>query len=129
MWVRIPSRLFMRKKRIIKCTCKECGEKFDRPYHRFHEVHKTFCSRLCASRYNITYADKRPAYEDKEKQIRANGLINMRVRRGALEKPQCCEECKQKKKLDAHHPDYDFPDQVVWLCRSCHMKEHCKEVV
>lgn len=118
----------MRKKRIIKCICKECGEKFDRPYHRFHDGRNTFCSRPCASRYNVTHATKLPVCENKTKQVRTNGLINMRIQRGTLQKPVCCESCKQEKKLDAHHPDYNFPDQIKWVCRSCHMKKHYETI-
>ena len=25
-----------------------------------------------------------------------------------------------------HHPDYSKPDEIVWLCRYHHRKEHCK---
>jgi len=57
--------------------------------------------------------------------VRANGLVNMRQRRGALAQPTCCTQCGiEKKKLDKHHEDYSKPEQVEWLCRSCHMKRH-----
>ena len=35
-----------------------------------------------------------------------------------------CEACGQIKPLVAHHKDYSRPLDIVWLCKSCHMKEH-----
>jgi hypothetical protein len=26
-----------------------------------------------------------------------------------------------------HHPDYDKPLEVVWVCRSCHLDIHAEE--
>ena len=34
-----------------------------------------------------------------------------------------CEGCGAKK-VHAHHPDYDKPVDVKWLCASCHHQEH-----
>lgn len=35
-----------------------------------------------------------------------------------------CAACKRKRKLEAHHVDYDEPLQVVWLCMKCHKATH-----
>ena len=60
--------------------------------------------------------------------IRANGLVNMRVRRGAMARPDRCTQCGNRGRVDAYHEDYSKPDAVEWLCRSCHMKRHWKKV-
>lgn len=57
-------------------------------------------------------------------QIRADGLINMRRRRGRLARPDRCSQCGRVGKVDGHHDDYQKADEVLWLCRSCHMKRH-----
>ena len=47
------------------------------------------------------------------------------VRRGRIQKPNCCEICGTepgKMHLHAHHADYSKPLEVVWLCRLCHAK-------
>ena len=43
-------------------------------------------------------------------------------RRGYL-KPELCERCEEPK-VEMHHPDYDKPLEVVWLCRPCHLTLH-----
>jgi hypothetical protein len=34
-----------------------------------------------------------------------------------------CEDCGDPD-TEAHHPDYDRPMVVRWLCRKCHKAEH-----
>ena len=44
------------------------------------------------------------------------------LRRGLIVK-QPCEQCGAEP-VDGHHPDYDKPLQVIWLCRRCHVSVH-----
>ena len=46
------------------------------------------------------------------------------LRRGLLERRPCVR-CSAEP-ADAHHPDYQRPLLVVWLCRKCHKREHRK---
>lgn len=39
--------------------------------------------------------------------------------------PQPCETCGAK--AEAHHPDYDRPGYVRWLCRRHHRQLHLRE--
>lgn len=39
--------------------------------------------------------------------------------------PQPCEVCGEK--AEAHHPDYDRPGEVRWLCRKHHRRIHARE--
>jgi hypothetical protein len=48
----------------------------------------------------------------------------MRLRRGVISRPSACLHCKKVGRVDAHHPAYDQPDLVAFLCRSCHMRAH-----
>lgn len=111
----------------IPAVCIVCGADF---MARKDELKRGFakcCSRRCASSLG-RLALKQMAFsptKSKAEQIRASGLVNMRERRGAIVKPSCCQQCGvQGKKLDKHHEDYQKPDEVVFLCRSCHMKRH-----
>jgi len=54
----------------------------------------------------------------------AHSCLRSAIRRG-LVTPQPCEECGTER-AEAHHPDYDRPMVVRWLCRRHHKAEHRK---
>jgi hypothetical protein len=42
-------------------------------------------------------------------------------------KPTRCSFCgKEDDDLQGHHPDYDVPKYVVWVCRQCHIDIHVR---
>jgi hypothetical protein len=42
-------------------------------------------------------------------------------------KPEYCEQCKKPSKmLHRHHPDYNKPKEIIWLCPPCHGAKHRK---
>lgn len=43
-------------------------------------------------------------------------------------KPKCCEMCERETRLSRHHEDYSKPNEVVWVCGSCHRKIHYNNV-
>lgn len=53
---------------------------------------------------------------------RARLKVFSAIKSGKL-KPLPCFSCGAEK-VDAHHPDYSSPLDVVWLCRSHHMMVH-----
>jgi hypothetical protein len=54
----------------------------------------------------------------------ASHRVRLAVEKGKLI-PQPCESCGEKEgNIDAHHPDYKKPLEVIWLCRSCHKLLH-----
>lgn len=55
----------------------------------------------------------------------ANVILNNAVRDGRIVPwPMCAvPECKTKK-VEGHHPDYDRPLDVVWLCNKHHRECH-----
>lgn len=48
------------------------------------------------------------------------------IESGIIIRPDKCVTCFKECKPEAHHEDYMKPLEVVWLCRSCHGKEHRK---
>jgi hypothetical protein len=49
------------------------------------------------------------------------------VQTGLIERPDACERCgarADEARIHAHHPDYNQPLKVVWLCTLCHGDEH-----
>ncbi|MEY8829646.1 hypothetical protein AB9K34_14760 [Sedimentitalea sp. XS_ASV28] len=47
------------------------------------------------------------------------------LRHGVLER-QPCAVCRDPK-TEAHHPDYERPYEVVWLCRKHHKALHAAQ--
>lgn len=56
------------------------------------------------------------------KAVWAHQALRSALRRGLLERKPC-EVCGAEK-TDAHHPDYDRPMLVQWLCRLHHRAVH-----
>jgi len=59
-----------------------------------------------------------------QKKIFARTKIGNDLRDGKIVKPNYCSRCNGTGRIEAHHPDYDFPLNIVWLCKICHHKEH-----
>ncbi len=48
------------------------------------------------------------------------------VKVGVLVKPERCEKCDKKRRLEMHHANYAYPKRVDWWCPSCHRRyENC----
>lgn len=66
-------------------------------------------------------ASRRRGYTRK---VQCRTLLNNAVRDGRIQRPGCCSVCEAKERINAHHPDYDQPLQVLWLCPLCHAEQH-----
>lgn len=55
----------------------------------------------------------------------AQQSCNRAIKSGKLNKPDRCERCGDGGKIIGHHHNYSKPLDVLWLCCSCHGKEHC----
>jgi hypothetical protein len=60
-----------------------------------------------------------------EKQ-RAREKTRHLIRIGIIKKPENCQICNEKIKLQVHHKDYSNHLDVIFLCLSCHKKQHHK---
>lgn len=59
------------------------------------------------------------------KRNRARSIASAAVASGKLQRPQQCDECGARSdSIEAHHPDYDKPLEVEWLCSACHTDRH-----
>lgn len=57
----------------------------------------------------------------------ARAALHEAMKRGKVIKPDRCEHCSRtfpKAAIHGHHADYSKPLDVVWLCRTCHAREH-----
>ena len=107
--------------------CKECNKK---------DVHNNYFNNRD---YYIEYDKKREKQGSRKidklkyqtdrrkrepEKYKARNAIYNAVRDGRVERKPC-EMCGDKKS-QAHHEDYSKPLDVIWLCRSCHVKHHGK---
>jgi hypothetical protein len=64
----------------------------------------------------------------------AHNKVEKAVLRGRLARPATCQECggsgqpyaDGRAPIQAHHPDYNKPLEVMWLCQRCHHKWHAR---
>ncbi len=59
--------------------------------------------------------------EDKRRTA-AHNAVSRALKSGKLKRLPC-ERCRSEKSV-AHHDDYDFKLQVMWLCQPCHKQRH-----
>jgi hypothetical protein len=59
--------------------------------------------------------------------IHPSGAVARAVREGRMSKPKECSRCGADSHIQAHHHKGYAPEHlldVMWLCASCHRKEH-----
>ena len=64
--------------------------------------------------------------QNNPEQRKAMTAIMHALERGKIEKPDSCQVCNKKRKVQGHHESYE-PEHwldVIWLCASCHKKYH-----
>jgi hypothetical protein len=65
---------------------------------------------------------KLPEVRRKEK---SRAAVRDAVRAGKVYKPTSCQRCGRGHcQIQAHHPNYNEPFNVEWLCASCHGQIH-----
>ncbi len=70
--------------------------------------------------YDAEYKTKYPA------KIKAINAVNNAIKAGRMARPDLCECCGSKCKVQAHHCDYSKQIDVEWLCSPCHYQWHAK---
>jgi len=83
----------------------------------------------CKQNYVATHKEEISKYgKEYSKNNRVKKNVQNKVYRakkqGKIIIPIKCEKCGKTRKLEAHHYDYSKPLDVVYLCNSCHQKEH-----
>src|SRR5258708_23011340 len=76
----------------------------------------------CHSAYMREWRKTHPLNEDEKYKDNCRSAANAYKKRGHLiQKP--CRICWDPDS-QMHHPDYDRPLEVEWLCRPCHLELH-----
>lgn len=102
--------------------CSKCGTQ----HNRFRDREKTGYASYCAGCHAEYMAAHRPSYSElgaeQKKAALARSYARVSQARGRIS-PRPCQVCGSENS-QKHHPDYDQPLEVVWVCRSCHLAIH-----
>lgn len=56
--------------------------------------------------------------------VKIHAAVYRALKRGEIIKPEYCARCGQRARLSCHHFNYLHFMNFIWLCSSCHKKEH-----
>lgn len=114
----------------ISDSCNNCGFFTRRPGSAdtsaclcaWQRVYNTFhvppALRQTAYQINLRLHAEKAALEAKKQ--RARKLARNAEKMGKLVRPDTCEQCGSGGRINGHHPDYDQPLLIEWLCGRCH---------
>ncbi len=111
------------KKDGLRAQCKDC----DKAYYKTHQKERANYQRTrrrtstgkvvmgkWARKHRLKYPEKAKAID----------TVNNAIKADKLRRPLTCESCNKEKFVEGHHPDYDKPLEVEWLCKKCHTELH-----
>lgn len=94
--------------------CSRCGVEHQRQKQRY-------CTR-CHAAYMREWRKTHPLTPEQRHKDACRSYAGVYKRRGHLS-PEPCQNCGNPE-VEMHHPDYDVPLAVIWLCRPCHLARH-----
>ena len=113
-------------------TCRDCSE--SKPLGQFYkhkmmaDGHLNKCKSCVKKRVNKERTDniEKHRARDRARGYREYDPKKAKARRAvrSLDRPDGCSHCGEPGKVEGHHPDYDQPLAVVWLCKPCHTEVH-----
>ncbi len=114
------------KRRYADPALRERAREKSRAYYHARKGDPEFKAQRARHRRNHNEKRKQmrkdPEFMKKEA---AHTYVRAAVFFGDLVKPDQCEDCGNvRKRIHAHHEDYDKPLDVVWLCTRCHGRRH-----
>ena len=123
----------MKKKgAIMSCSRKEQNHRYYLRHRtertatnkRWHAEHPNYSRRYYAEHSARENARIRRWKLGHPEAKRAHGMVQNALRKGLIRKSPYCQLCLQETRLQAHHPDYTQPLEVIWLCSACHVAVH-----
>ena len=103
-------------------TCKSCVNEHCAKYRKEHKEKVVAHTRAWRANHPEKVIARRKQYREKNpKKARAHNAIKHAIAKGKIISMPCfcCGET-----AEAHHPDYDRPLDVVWLCKAHHRAAH-----
>jgi hypothetical protein len=111
--------------------CRVCGETKPLCDFALHEIRggrelrKHRC-KTCFNKWSGQLVLRRRLADPVEiEKTAARSKLRLAVLRGDVKKPESCQSCSGRVRLEAHHHNgYSDPLDVIWLCRRCHNAAH-----
>jgi len=118
------------KRKRIAFNCNNCGKLCVRCIGEFSKRTKHFCSRKCLGKSQSREIDNlsrrfgtgKLTPDETLRRIGVRFKLNKAIGKGVVVR-QSCSECGLEKS-EAHHPDYNKPLDVIWVCRQHHALIH-----
>lgn len=106
--------------------CKECVKLRLRLYRRHHpdlvaEIDRATYRR---KKQSPDFQERKAQYQQKYRTTEINRAHIFAQRYLKATKLDQCEFCHLRLAVHAHHPDYNKPFEVIWLCARCHQRLH-----
>jgi hypothetical protein len=78
--------------------------------------------------YREANPEKFKEYRERDKEKRsARRKVHYALEKGEIERPSKCQCCLTEGPVQAHHPDYEKPLEISWLCIECHNMLHVSQ--
>lgn len=117
----------------FRSNCKECDRAINKKYCQEHKeiLAEKRKLRIKTEREKIGVAVHHGfAVVDKEEVKRRESCRRKAIglrKKGIIKIFDYCQFCGiRNMNLEMHHADYNFPENVIFLCRPCHLKMHWK---
>ena len=116
--------------------CPICGKVVEEK-RNFGGSRRKFCSVNCRVKNyrlnnleRVNKATKKYHSTTKSKfQMSVEAKLRYAVSTGKIKKPEICSVCEKPNKIiHGHHPDYNKPLEVIWVCLQCHVDIHQNRV-
>lgn len=107
--------------------CKECTKKDVLTRARLHSDKIKAYERIRSKtekRKNSRKVYVKKYRQEHPERTRIYTAVERAIRKGVIVKPNNCCICGVETKLYAHHPNYNDPFNVIFMCQSCHKKIH-----
>lgn len=120
-----PEGFYSRGAECRPCACARVGaiRAADPEYYRNYDATRVRRPRKKVDREGNRRRSAKWYAANKHK-ARARDLVQKAIKSGRLTRPATCGRCGAGARIEAHHPDYSKPLDVVWLCDPCHSSEH-----
>lgn len=119
-----------RNKRMKAYKLKEKCEVCEKDFFSRLDNSRRFCGLSCFGEVNGKINIKKlhskhiKISENDTLKIKAGSFISNRVASGRIVRPEVCSNCGCHGDIIFHHPNYDKPNEGMWLCIFCHRKLH-----